>query len=215
MISALILSAALLAQNDLVPDSPKPYQPAASAPMVSTPAALPPQGTMRVDSAEAAAAMDTSPQSGTMSGAAVSVDAYRRNYEGPKDSREMSYDSGLLSAYVNKENSIGNMEGSWLVSSTTGQKLLGLELRSENAVSGRLEGAWRSMLAGFGMNNSGFVSDISTTGRDMEVTYFVGGARSPTILHLTRGGDALWRGYMLDPKGAKVPVTMSQVRMGH
>ena len=206
MISALILSAALLAQNDLVPDSPQTYQPAASAPV-----ALPPQATMRVDSPEAAAAMDTSP----LSGAAVSVDAYRRNYEGPKDYREMNYDSGLLSAYVNKENSIGNMEGSWLVSSTTGQKLLGLELRSENAVSGRLEGAWRSMLAGFGMNNSGFVSDISTTGRDMEVTYFAGGARSPTILHLTKGGDALWRGYMLDPKGAKVPVTMSQVRIGN
>ena len=206
MISALILSAALLAQNDLVPDSPQPYTPAASAPV-----ALPPQATMKPDSPEAAAAMDTAP----LSGAAVSVDAYRRNYEGPKDYREMNYDSGLLSAYVNKENSIGNMEGSWLVSSTTGQKLLGLELRSENAVSGRLEGAWRSMLAGFGMNNSGFVSDISTTGRDMEVTYFAGGARSPTILHLTKGGDALWRGYMLDPKGAKVPVTMSQVRIGN
>jgi hypothetical protein len=206
VISALILSAALLAQNDLLPDSPQPYQPTASAPVT-----LPPQGTMRVDSAEAAAAMDTAP----LSGAAVSVDAYRRNYERPKDSREMSYDSGLLSAYVNKESSVGNMEGSWVVASSTGQKLLGLELRSENAVSGRLEGAWRSMLAGFGMNNSGFVSDISMTGRDMEVTYFAGGARSPTILHLTKGGDALWRGYILDPKGIKVPVTMSQVRMGN
>lgn len=206
MISALILSVALMtpsaAQDDLLPDA----KPAAAAP-----AQLPPQATMRPDSSEAAVAMDTAP----LAGAAVSVDAYRRNYEGPKDSRELSYDSGLLSAYVNKENSIGNMEGSWVVAGADGQKLLGLELRSENAVSGRLEGAWRSMLAGFGMNNSGFVSDINMTGRDMEVTYYAGGTRSPTLLHLTKGGDALWRGYMLDPKGNKTSVTMSQVRMGN
>ena len=207
MISALILSAALMmpsaAQDDLLPDT----QPAAAA----APAQLPPQATMRPDSTEAATAADTAP----LAGAAVSVDAYRRNYEGPKDSRELSYDSGLLSAYVNKENSIGNMEGSWVVAGADGRKLVGLELRSENAISGRMEGAWRSMLAGFGMNNSGFVSDINMTGRDMEVTYYAGGARSPTILHLTKGGDAQWRGYMLDPQGDKTTVTMSQVRMGN
>lgn len=210
MISALILSAALMAQDDLLPDAPQPYQPAASAPTTLRPQ-LPLQATMKPDTPEAAAAMDTAP----LSGAAVSVDAYRRNYEGPKDYREMNYDSGLLSAYVNKENSIGNMEGSWVIAGADGRKLVGLELRSENAISGRMEGAWRSMLAGFGMNNSGFVSDINLTGRDMEVTYYAGGARSPTILHLTKGGDALWRGYMLDPKGEKTPVTMSQVRMGN
>lgn len=194
MISALILSAALMVQDDLSPNGPQPYQPASSA---------------------AAAPARTAVQALQPSGAAVSVDAYRRDYEGPKDARELSYDSGLLSAYVNKENSIGNMEGSWVVSSSTGQKLLGLELRSENAVSGRLEGAWRSMLAGFGLNSSGFVSDIDMTGRDMEVTYYADGARSPTLLHLTKGGDAQWRGYMLDPKGDKTPVVMSQVRMGN
>ena len=207
MISALILSAALMtpsaAQDDLLPDT----QPAAA----TAPVQLPPQATMRPDSSEAAAAADTAP----LAGAAVSVDAYRRNYEGPKDSRELSYDSGLLSALRSKESQIGNMEGSWVVAGVDGKKLLGLELRSENAVSGRIEGAWRSMLAGFGMNSSGFVSDINMTGRDMEVTYYAGGARSPTLLHLTQSGDALWRGYMLDPKGVKTLVTMSQVRMGN
>ena len=205
MISALILSAALMmpgaAQDDLLPDA---AQPAATA-------TLPPQATMKPDSPEAAAAMDTAP----LAGAAVSVDAYRRNYEGPKDSSELGYDSGLLSALRSKESRVGNMEGSWVVADTTGRKLLGLELRSDRVVSGRVEGAWRSMLAGLGMNNSGFVSDINQTGRDMEVTYYAGGARSPTILHLTQGGDALWRGYLLDPKGEKTPVTMTQVRMGN
>lgn len=205
MISALILSAALMmpgaAQDDLLPD--------AAQPVAAT--ALPPQATMKPDTPEAAAAMDTAP----LAGAAVSVDAYRRNYEGPKDSSELGYDSGLLSALRSKESRVGNMEGSWVVADTTGRKLLGLELRSDRVVSGRVEGAWRSMLAGLGMNNSGFVSDINQTGKDMEVTYYAGGARSPTILHLTQGGDALWRGYMLDPQGEKTPVTMTQVRMGN
>jgi len=207
VISALILSAALMtpsaAQDDLMPDT----QPAAAATVEQ---ALTPQAPAVADSAPQA----PTPQA-SMSSAAVSVDAYRRNYEGPKDSRELSYDSGLLSALRSKESQIGNMEGSWVVAGVDGQKLLGLELRSENAVSGRIEGAWRSMLAGFGMNSSGFVSDINMTGRDMEVTYYAGGARSPTLLHLTQGGDALWRGYLLDPKGIKTPVTMSQVRMGN
>jgi len=202
VISALILSAALMAQDDLTPSVSS--RPAASA-------SLPPQATMRPDSPEAAAAADTAP----LTGAAVSVDAYRRDYEGPKDARELSYDSGLLSAYRSKENQIGNMEGSWVVAAANGRKLVGLELRSENAVSGRIEGAWRSLLAGFGMNHSGFVSDINMTGPDMEVTYYAGGARSPTILHLTRGGDAQWRGYMLEPDGEKTPVTMTQVRLGN
>ncbi|MCR6659147.1 MAG: hypothetical protein NVV72_07315 [Asticcacaulis sp.] len=206
MISALILSAALMtpsaAQDDLLPDT----QPAAA----TVEQALTPQAPAVANATPPAPTPQTS-----MSSAAVSVDAYRRNYEGPKDSRELSYDSGLLSALRSKESQIGNMEGSWVVAGADGQKLLGLELRSENAVSGRIEGAWRSMLAGFGMNSSGFVSDINMTGRDMEVTYYAGGARSPTLLHLTQGGDALWRGYMLDPKGIKTPVTMSQVRMGN
>ena len=203
MISALILSAALMmpgtAQDDLLPDAAQPAT------------ALPPQATMKSDTPEAAAAMDTAP----LAGAAVSVDAYRRNYEGPKDSNELSYDSGLLSALRSKESRVGNMEGSWVVADTAGRKLLGLELRSDRVVSGRVEGAWRSMLAGIGMNNSGFVSDINQTGKDMEVTYYAGGARSPTILHLTQGGDALWRGYMLDPQGDKTSVTMTQVRAGN
>ncbi|CAM3281152.1 hypothetical protein [Asticcacaulis taihuensis] len=206
MISALILSAALMtpsaAQDDLLPDT----QPAAT----TVEQALTPQAPAVANATPPAPTQQTS-----MSSAAVSVDAYRRNYEGPKDSRELSYDSGLLSALRSKESQIGNMEGSWVVAGADGQKLLGLELRSENAVSGRIEGAWRSMLAGFGMNSSGFVSDINMTGRDMEVTYYAGGARSPTLLHLTQGGDALWRGYLLDPKGIKTPVTMSQVRMGN
>ncbi|MEI9903545.1 MAG: hypothetical protein WDN06_05850 [Asticcacaulis sp.] len=36
------------------------------------------------------------------------------------------------------------MEGSWVVYDGSGQKLVGLELRSDGG-DGRLDGAWRSM----------------------------------------------------------------------
>jgi len=204
VISALILSAALMApQDDLLPDGPQPYQPTAAA---SAPA-LPPQATMRPDSAEAATAADTAP----LSGGAVDVASYRRNYEAPKDSRELSYDSGIFSAYASKENQMG-MEGSWAIYGADNQQILALELRSENVVSNRLEGAWRSLLAGYGMNKSGFVSDVNLAGRDLEVNYFVGGARSPTILHVHKDNDNVWRGYMMDTNGDKTSVVMTQVR---
>ncbi|ESQ85736.1 hypothetical protein AEAC466_00765 [Asticcacaulis sp. AC466] len=208
MISALILSAALMAPAQDLPDGPQPYQ----APAAQAPQNVPQNSPILSPSVTNG---DVAPPATARSGGAISVDAYRRDYEGPKDSRELSYDSGLLSAYVNKEKQIGNMEGSWVVTTLDGRKLVGLELRSDNLVSGRLEGAWRSMLAGFGMNNSGFISDINMTGRDFEINYFAGGARSPTILHFTKGVDGRWGGYMLDTTGHKTPVTLTQVRMGN
>lgn len=170
MLSALIVSAALMAQD--------------------TPAATP------------------------QSGAAVSVDAYRRDYEGPKTNSELRYDTSIWSAYSAKENQIGALEGSWVVADTTGRKLVGLELRNDNLVSGRLEGAWRSMLAGFGLNGSGFVSDVAVTGSDIEINYFAGKSRSPTILQMHKDTGGVWRGSLLDTSGKKTSVVMTRVGNG-
>jgi hypothetical protein len=149
-------------------------------------------------------AQDGAPQNDT---GAVRVESYSRNYEGPKTDAEARYDSNILSAYSSK---VGQMEGSWEVSSADGRKLIGLELRNEGGARGRLEGAWRSMTAGFGLNETGFVSDISLVGNDMEVNYFQGRARSPTILHLRKETEGRWRGTLMDVAGRKVPVVMAR-----
>ncbi len=158
-------------------------------------------------------AQDSTATSPASSGAAVSVDAYRRDYEGPKTDAEMRFDTSIWSAYNSKENQTGALEGSWVVADGAGRKLVGLELRNDNLVSGRMEGAWRSMLAGFGLNNSGFVSDVSLTGNNLEVNYFPGKSRSPTILQMRRDGNA-WRGSMLDANGKKTTVVMTRVASG-
>lgn len=155
--------------------------------------------------AAALLAQDGAPQ--TTESGAVRVEEYSRDYEGPKSDAEARYDSTILSAYSSK---VGQMEGSWEVSSADGRKLVGLELRNEGGARGRLEGAWRSMVAGLGLNETGFVSDISLVGNDMEVNYFQGRARSPTILHLRKETEGRWRGTLMDVAGRKVPIVMAR-----
>lgn len=150
----------------------------------------------------------------TQSGAAVSVDAYRRDYEGPKTDAELRFDTSIWSAYNSKSGQTGSLEGSWVVTDASGRKLVGLELRNDNLVSGRMEGAWRSMLAGFGLNNSGFVSDVALASGNLEVNYFPGKSRSPTILQMRRDASGTWRGNMLDAAGKKTPIVMTRVTGG-
>ncbi len=140
----------------------------------------------------------------TATSAAVTVDAYHRNYEAPKNDSEARYDSRLAQAMTAKE---GQMEGSWLVSAGDGRKLISLELRG---ATGSLEGAWRSAQASYGLNGSGFVSDVSQTGREMEIDYFVGTSRSPTILHLHRDNDGQWRGVLMNVAGERTPVVLAR-----
>ena len=153
------------------------------------------------------------PQSPSQTGA-VGVDAYRGNYEGPKSEQEARYDSSIWSAYANKESEMGALEGSWVVTDQTGRKLVGLELRNDQKLSGQLEGAWRALQAGFGLNTSGFISNVSLTGRDLEINYGPSRQRSPNILQLHRDTNGAWRGNLLDVKGQKTPIVMTKATAG-
>ncbi len=159
---------------------------------------------------DASSAQDAAPSQP----AAVDVDAYRGNYEGPKTAQEARYDSSIWSAYASKESEMGGLEGSWIVSDGEGHKLVGLELRSDHQISGQLEGAWRAMQAGFGLNTSGFISNLSLTGRDLEINYRPGRQRSPNILQLHRDTGGAWRGNLLDVQGHKTPIVMTKTSAG-
>jgi hypothetical protein len=136
--------------------------------------------------------------------AAVTVNDYHRDYEAPKGDSEQQYDSRLAQALSAKE---GQMEGSWLVTGTDGRKLINLELRG---TGGRMEGAWRSAQASYGLNGSGFVSDVSLTGRELEVNYFVGSAHSPMILQLHKDSDGQWRGVQMNIAGDRTPIVLTR-----
>jgi hypothetical protein len=134
----------------------------------------------------------------------VTVDAYQRNYEPPKDEREAQYDARLQQASAGRG---GQMEGAWMLSTTAGDQLVRLELRHSG---GQIDGAWRSVKGGYGLNGSGFVSDVTLIGRDLEVNYVVGNARSPVILHLRQDGNGIWHGTRLDVNGQSTPVVMTR-----
>jgi len=161
---------------------------------------------------DASAAQDAAPSQSQSGG--VGVDAYRGNYEGPKSEQEARYDSSIWSAYANKESEMGALEGSWVVADTDGHRLVGLELRNDQKLSGQLEGAWRSLQMGFGLNRSGFISNVSLTGRDLEINYAPGRQRSPNILQLHRDASGAWRGNLLDVKGQKTPIVMTKATAG-
>jgi hypothetical protein len=187
VLPALILSAALLATAQ---DTPQTNAPQTNAPQTNAPAS------------------PAAPEQ--QQGGAVSVDAYHRDYEGPKTSEEARFDSGIWAAYNAKTSQAGDLEGTWVVSAADGRKLVSLELRSTEARDGRLEGAWRSLLPGYGLNDSGFVSDLSMSGRNIEINYFAPQSHAPTVLQLRKDSSGLWRGNMLDPLGHRTAIVMRE-----
>jgi len=117
-------------------------------------------------------------------------------------------DSNIWSAFNARQSESGPMEGTWVVASDDGRKLVSLELRVD-ATSQRLEGAWRSLTNDVGLTRSGFVSDLFLDGPALEVNYSTGRNRTPSVLELRKGTDGNWHGVLLDPAGHKTEVTMS------
>ncbi len=152
-------------------------------------------------------AQDAAPAA--QSAAPVTVNAYKGNYERQDTPAASRLDNNILSAFAARQSEAGPMEGTWIIADGDGHKLVSLELRNAGQ-PGHLDGAWRAIPAGYGLNSSGLLSDLTLTGRDMEINYFVGHARSPVVLELHKGGDGQWRGSMLDPSGQKTSVLMSQ-----
>jgi hypothetical protein len=143
----------------------------------------------------------------TAAAKAVKVEAYNRDYEGPKSGRELQYDAGIARAFGSKVGQMGSLEGSWLVSGQDGQRLLSLELRGKTG--GQVDGAWRALSGGFGLNRSGLVSDASLSeSNELSLSYMERGARTPSHLKLQKSEDGRWRGTLTDGSGHATPVIM-------
>ncbi|GGZ23089.1 hypothetical protein [Asticcacaulis endophyticus] len=143
----------------------------------------------------------------TTAAKAVKVEAYNRDYEGPKSGRELQYDAGIARAFGSKVGQMGSLEGSWLVSGQDGQRLLSLELRGKTG--GQVDGAWRALSGGFGLNRSGLVSDASLSeSNELSLSYMERGARMPSHLKLQKSEDGRWRGTLTDGSGHATPVIM-------
>ncbi|WP_155908180.1 hypothetical protein [Asticcacaulis sp. YBE204] len=138
---------------------------------------------------------------------AVKVDAYGRDYEDQPTGSETRYDSGIRAGLASRQNQMSALEGNWMVSSLTGDRLVSLALRGAGAQ--KLEGAWRSLQGGVGMNRSGFVSDVVQADDRLMIDYQAASAKGQFRLDLRKEPDGRWRGQMIDPNGAATPVVMS------
>lgn len=138
---------------------------------------------------------------------AVKVDTYSRDYEGPKSDRELRYDAGIAQAFGSKVGQMSSLEGSWLVSGQDGKRLLSLELRGRTG--GQIDGAWRALNSGFGLNRSGLLSEAALSqSNELSVSYLERGARAPSHLKLQKSDDGRWRGTLTDGSGHATPVIM-------
>ncbi len=117
--------------------------------------------------------------------------------------------SSIWSAFTAKQSESGPMEGTWVVTSADGRKLVSFELRAY-APDRHLEGAWRSLANDVGLTRSGFISDLFLDGPALEIDYARSKTATPTVLELRKTEDGQWHGVLLDAAGHKTPVVMSQ-----
>ncbi len=117
-------------------------------------------------------------------------------------------DSNIWSAFNAKQSESGGMEGTWVVTSADGRKLVSFELRAD-APDHHLEGAWRSLTNDVGLTRSGFISDLFLDGPALEINYARSKTATPTVLELRKSEDGQWRGVLLDAAGHKTAVVMS------
>jgi len=181
VMSALLAQAAPIAPVVAAPVAPLPAPVQAVPPVPQVPAVTP-----------------SAPAKPTM----VKVDAYHET-SGDRT------DSGIWSAFNAKQSQSGPMEGTWIVTSADGRKLVSLELRSD-ASTQKLEGAWRALTGDTGLTGAGFVSDLFLDGPSLEINYATGRTQTPNVLELRKTADGQWQGFLLDPAGHKTDVTMSQ-----
>ncbi len=192
MLPVLVMSVLLMQDAPVVPPAAAPAPVAAPAAPVVAPAPVP------VAPAPVTPAPAVAPAKPTM----IKVDAY---HETAGDRT----DSGIWTAFNAKQSQSGPMEGTWIVTSADGRKLVSLELRVD-ATSQKLDGAWRSLTNDVGLTRSGFLSDLFLDGPSLEIDYAAGHTQTPNVLELRKTVDGHWQGVLLDPAGHTTDVVMSQ-----
>lgn len=181
---------------DLSQPSPDAHSTSVTPPQTFTPAPI---------RAEALPRTETPPRTeAPKSLASVTVDAYARDYEGQKTGAEIRYDSGIRSGLVARQSKAGDLEGNWLITSLSGERLVSLALRGGGA---QIDGAWRSLQGGMGLNRSGLIDNASQSEDRLTLDYR-GADKGRYRIDLRREPDGRWRGQIIDPAGAATPVVM-------
>lgn len=176
------------------PKQPQPYQPSSVRPF-EMPAAPPNAPVPYSPSAN-----DRIPDR------PVTLEAYRRSYEGDPDPRERSYDAGVKRNFDAQQVRMGPLDGSWTVRSRSGAPILVLMLHDPGRAGAEIEGAWR-LASGA---KSGFLVSVAREGQHLVIRWY---DREDTgnmsVMRLLPGADGRWSG-TVQARDVEYPVTMGR-----
>jgi len=180
------------------PSAPVPYQPSSIRPFEMAPAM--PSAPVPYSPA----ANDRIPD------APVTVDAYRRNYEGPPDATEAAYDGGVRRNFNAQQVRMGPLDGAWTVRTRSGAAFMMLQLHDPGRAGAEIEGAWRSLPRPGQGARSGFLVSVAREGQTLVLRWY---DRDETgnlsVMRLIPGADGRWTGHIED-RDVEIPVTMGR-----
>lgn len=144
----------------------------------------------------------------------VKVEAYHRDYEGPQDAEEASYEAGVNSAFEAEQALRGRLEGMWIVSTADGAPLLSLVISDPGRPDAPPGGAWRDLARAHQPDAqepdaSGLIDQVVEEGASVILRIRLRADAPPTTLRLTPSADGHWRGLLLDG-GEPKPVVMDR-----
>ena len=178
------------------PTQPQPYQPPSVRPF-EMPATLPDEPVPYSPSAN-----DRIPDQ------PVTLDAYRRSYEGAPDARERTYDAGVKRNFDAQQVRMGPLDGPWTVRSQTGAPLMLLMLHDPGR--GEIEGAWRLAGGRAGAARSGFLVSVSREGQHLVIRWYDrDDTGNMSVMRLLPGADGRWSG-TVQSRDVEYPVTMGR-----
>jgi hypothetical protein len=139
----------------------------------------------------------------------VTIEAYRGQYEPPKDVVQARYDRGVMDNLARAAARAGPLEGVWRVADPDGRALYQLALIDADGGDVEVEGAWRDLRATATPGGSGPISFARVEGGVLELRFYEAGRSEPTLMTLRRIRGDRWTGDLAAAGQAPRPVTMT------
>lgn len=182
---------------------------AVAPPVVVAPPARPAAATVRPFEMPPVIATEPPPPAWPLPESPVTIEAYRGQYEPPKDVVQARYDRGVMDNLARASARAGPLEGVWRVADADGRALFQLALIDADAADTEVEGAWRDLRTSGTPGGSGPISFARADGGVLELRFYEAGRSEPTLMTLRRTRSDRWTGDLAAAGQAPRPVAMT------
>lgn len=142
--------------------------------------------------------------------APVTVESYRRQYEGAPAPQEEAYDAGVRNSVLAAQARMGPLDGAWRLAEADGTPLFSFLFN--DPADGETEGAFRDLRAASPAAGSGFLTSARREGRSVVMRFFEPGATEMSVLELDPSTGGRWVGRLVSPGGGARRVVLARVR---